>query len=342
MKILEFNDKRGSLKLHVENEDDLWLLHIIIKKGDRIVAKTTRDISMGKDSRRIPMTIELQVEYTEFQNFTTRLRIHGLILDAPERFGIKGAHHTVNLDIGDEVIIIKEQWNNYELEKIREQEEKKGKLLIALVDVDEYIIALLMKQGVKVLAEKSLQTPGKDNDVVNENIEEMANEIISFVKLTGVNVIIIAGPGPFKDMVNQKIKQIDNKLIVYVDSVSSASRAGLNELLRRDIIDQVYREFEIAQQLKILESIMENLAKNTGLVMYGIEDIKKANELGAVDKLLITEDYLTDTGREIIDELLRDIEKKKGKIMIVPKDSPIYYQVKNLTGIVSLLRFRIN
>lgn len=288
------------------------------------------------------MTIELQVEYTEFQNFTTRLRIHGLILDAPERFGIKGAHHTVNLDIGDEVIIIKEQWSNYELEKIREQEEKKGKLLIALVDVDEYIIALLMKQGVKILAEKSLQTPGKDNDVVNENIEEMANEIISFVKLTGVNVIIIAGPGPFKDMVNQKIKQIDNKLIVYVDSVSSASRAGLNELLRRDIIDQVYREFEIAQQLKILESIMENLAKNTGLVVYGIEDIKKANELGAVDKLLITEDYLTDTGREIIDELLRDIEKKKGKIMIVPKDSPIYYQVKNLTGIVSLLRFRIN
>ncbi len=281
-------------------------------------------------------------EYTEFQNFTTRLRIHGLILDAPERFGIKGAHHTVNLDIGDEVIIIKEQWSNYELEKIREQEEKKGKLLIALVDVDEYIIALLMKQGVKILAEKSLQTPGKDNDVVNENIEEMANEIISFVKLTGVNVIIIAGPGPFKDMVNQKIKQIDNKLIVYVDSVSSASRAGLNELLRRDIIDQVYREFEIAQQLKILESIMENLAKNTGLVVYGIEDIKKANELGAVDKLLITEDYLTDTGREIIDELLRDIEKKKGKIMIVPKDSPIYYQVKNLTGIVSLLRFRIN
>ncbi len=271
-----------------------------------------------------------------------RLRIHGLILDAPERFGIKGAHHTVNLDIGDEVIIIKEQWSNYELEKIREQEEKKGKLLIALVDVDEYIIALLMKQGVKILAEKSLQTPGKDNDVVNENIEEMANEIISFVKLTGVNVIIIAGPGPFKDMVNQKIKQIDNKLIVYVDSVSSASRAGLNELLRRDIIDQVYREFEIAQQLKILESIMENLAKNTGLVVYGIEDIKKANELGAVDKLLITEDYLTDTGREIIDELLRDIEKKKGKIMIVPKDSPIYYQVKNLTGIVSLLRFRIN
>ncbi len=240
------------------------------------------------------------------------------------------------------MIIIKEQWSNYELEKIREQEEKKGKLLIALVDVDEYIIALLMKQGVKILAEKSLQTPGKDNDVVNENIEEMANEIISFVKLTGVNVIIIAGPGPFKDMVNQKIKQIDNKLIVYVDSVSSASRAGLNELLRRDIIDQVYREFEIAQQLKILESIMENLAKNTGLVVYGIEDIKKANELGAVDKLLITEDYLTDTGREIIDELLRDIEKKKGKIMIVPKDSPIYYQVKNLTGIVSLLRFRIN
>lgn len=62
---------------------------------------------MGNDSRRVPMVVELEVEFSEFQPFTSRLRIHGIVRDAPERYGIKGSHHTINLDIGDEIVIIK-------------------------------------------------------------------------------------------------------------------------------------------------------------------------------------------------------------------------------------------
>ncbi|MEM4146615.1 MAG: mRNA surveillance protein Pelota, partial [Metallosphaera sp.] len=94
MKILEYNERNNSLKLHIENEDDLWLIHLIISKGDTVIARTTRDVSMGNDSRRVPMIVELQVEFSEFQPFTSRLRIHGIVRDAPEKYGIKGSHHT--------------------------------------------------------------------------------------------------------------------------------------------------------------------------------------------------------------------------------------------------------
>lgn len=89
MKILEYDEKSNALKLHVENEDDLWLIHLLLSKGDIVVARTTRDVSMGNDSRRVPMIVELEVEFSEFQPFTSRLRIHGLVRDAPERYGIK-------------------------------------------------------------------------------------------------------------------------------------------------------------------------------------------------------------------------------------------------------------
>jgi len=338
MKILEFDEKKGLMRLHVEDEDDLWVIHLILEKGDRVIAKTTRDVSLGKESRRIPMTVELQVDHTEFQEYTTRLRIHGIILDAPEKFGIKGAHHTINLDVGDDIIIIKDKWTEFALNKIKRQVEKVNKILIALVDFDEYLIAVPMEQGVRILAEKTLPSPNKeDENIIEENAEEVANEIKSFYQSLHVEVLILAGPGPFKELVAKKL----GNMKIYIDSISSANRSGLHEILRRDIIDQVYRDYEIAKQVKIVEKIMENLAKNTGLIAYGLDEVKRGDEYGAVDTLLITEDLLSQN-REQIDQILEDVEKKRGKVLIVPKDSPVYYQVKSLTGIVALLRFKIN
>ncbi|MFP3226523.1 MAG: mRNA surveillance protein pelota [Sulfolobaceae archaeon] len=338
MKILEFDEKKGLMRLHVEDEDDLWVIHLILEKGDRVIAKTTRDVSLGKESRRIPMTVELQVDHTEFQEYTTRLRIHGIILDAPEKFGIKGAHHTINLDVGDDIIIIKDKWTEFALNKIKRQVEKVNKILIALVDFDEYLIAVPMEQGVRILAEKTLPSPNKeDENIIEENAEEVANEIKSFYQSLHVEVLILAGPGPFKELVAKKL----GNMKIYIDSISSANRSGLHEILRRDIIDQVYRDYEIAKQVKVVEKIMENLAKNTGLIAYGLDEVKRGDEYGAVDTLLITEDLLSQN-REQIDQILEDVEKKRGKVLIVPKDSPVYYQVKSLTGIVALLRFKIN
>jgi len=341
MKILEFNDKKGIMKLHIENEDDLWVLHLILKKGDKVIAKTLRDVSLGKESRRIPMIVELQVEKTEFQPFTSRLRIHGVILDAPERFGIKGAHHTVNLDIGDEIVIEKDHWGKFELNKIKRQTEKYMKLLIVLVDFDEYLIALPMGQGIKILSEKSLRTPNKEEEgIIEENAKEVAKEVMGYVENLGIEIVLLAGPGPFKEIVSKYIKNVK----VYIDSVSSATRAGLNEILRRDIIDQINRDYEISQETKIMEKVMENIAKNSGLVAYGKEEVKKSAEYGAIDTLLVIEDLVSSENEEErleIDQIMEEVENKNGRVFIVPKDSPIYYEVKNLTGLVALLRFRI-
>ncbi|BFH72483.1 mRNA surveillance protein pelota [Sulfurisphaera javensis] len=342
MKILEFDDKKGIMKLHVENEDDLWVLHLILKKGDKVIAKTTRDVSMGKESRRVPMIIELEVEHTEFQSFTSRLRIHGKIMDAPERFGIKGAYHTINLDIGDEIVIEKTHWSKFELDKIKRQSEKRIKLLIVLVDFDEYLIALPMTQGIRILSEKSLRTPNKEEEsIIEDNAKEVANEILSYVNSLRIEIVLLAGPGPFKEIVSKYLKNIK----VYIDSVSSATRAGLNEILRRDIIDQINRDYELSEETKIMEKIMENLAKNTGLVAYGKDEVKKTAEYGAIDKLLVIEDLLSPENEEEriqIEEIMENVENKNGEVLIVPKDSPIYYEVKNLTGLIALLRFRIN
>jgi protein pelota len=341
MRILEFDEKKGIMKIKVENEDDLWLLNYILEKGDKVIARTTRDISMGNEARRVPLVVELIVERTEFQAFTTRLRIHGIISDAPEKFNIKGFHHTINLDVGEEIIIIKGKWSSHVLEKIKKQEERRSKILIVLVDFDEVLIAIPMLQGIKILVERNLRGLSKDQDhIIEENAKEIAKEVEEFAKRFSIDAVVIAGPGPFKEIVAEKLKNLK----IYLDSVSSATRAGLNEILKRDIITQVIRDYEIAEATKIFEKIMEILAKSGGNVAYGLEEVRIAAEYGAVEKLLIIEDLMASNDvnlKETVISTLEIVENKNGKILIIPKDSPIYHQVKNLSGIVALLRFPI-
>lgn len=337
MKVLEFNDKKGIMKLHIEDEDDLWTIHMILNKGDRVIARTSRDVGLGNEARRISMVMELQVEHTEFQAFTTRLRIHGIVLDAPERYGIKGSHHTINLDIGDEIVIIKEKWSKYTIERIYKQAEKRNKVLVALVDFDEYLIAIPMMQGIKILQEKSLETPNKEEEsIIEDNAKEVAKEIEGYVKQYEPDAIILAGPGPFKEIVKEKL---NSKIKIYMDSVSSATRAGLHEILRRDIIDQVMRDYEISKIVKDVERALYLLSKVPELVAYGVQEVKNASVLGGVDTLIVLEDLVTEN--EEIQNLMEDVEKKGGKVEIVPRDSPVYFQVKNLSGVIALLRFRI-
>ncbi|MEM0293320.1 MAG: mRNA surveillance protein pelota [Saccharolobus sp.] len=341
MRILEFDEKRQLMRIHVETEDDLWVLHLILEKGDTVIAKTTRDVGLGKESRRISMIITLKIDHTEFQEFTNRLRIHGIIEDAPERYGIKGAHHTINLDIGDEIVIIKQHWSKYAIDRLYKQANRRGNILIALVDFDEYLIAIPYQQGIKILSEKSLRSITEDEGIIEQNAEEVAKEIDTYAQQYSPYAILIAGPGFFKEIVSKKIS---TKIRVYIDSVSSASRSGLNEILRRDIIDKIISDYEISKGVRYMERAMELLAKQHNLVTYGVEQVKIASQLGSVETVLVAEDLLIGNEEERlkIEQILEEIENKKGEVIIVPKESPIYYQLKSLTGILAILRFAIN
>ncbi|BBG24628.1 mRNA surveillance protein pelota [Sulfuracidifex tepidarius] len=338
MRILEFDEKQDSLTVHIDTEDDLWLLYLVLRKDDEVIAKTLRDVSVGDNSRRVPMIITLRVERTEFQEFTNRLRIHGIVLDAPERYSVKGSHHTINLGIGDDLTIVR-KWEKYELDKIYNQAERKSKILIAVVDIDEYLIAVPMVQGIKILADRSLPEP---EESLTENAQEIAKEIESYSSSLSPDAILIAGPGFFKLEVS---KLLEKKYKIYVDDVNSPGRTGLNELLRRDMIDQLIRDYEIAEGRKQMDRINELIAKGSRLATYGKEEVKKAVEMGAVETLVILSELImkeTEEGKQEYQMILEDAAKKGGRVILVPKDSPAYYELRNLGGIACLLRFGID
>ncbi len=350
MKILEYNEKTGMLKLQVETEDDLWYLYLALKPGDIVVAKTTREIKApegGGGSRRIPMVLAVRLKAAEFQPFTTRLRLRGIVVEGPERFGVKGSHHTLNIGTGDVLTVVKEEgWPQPLLKKLRERSAKGVRVLLVALDYDEYAAALASPQGLKHVARGNLNLPGKDDpgreQVLRTRLAEVARVVESEARRSGVGTVIVAGPGKLKDRLAEILR--DRGLKVYVENASMGGEAGIREAVRRGRIGEILRGQAIVEAERVIEEFMRRLAKDPGMIAYGVDQVRQAAELGAVEELLVLDDLVKtydEDLRRTVEEIMVKVDRARGGVHLVPSSTPAGQRLKHLGGILALLRYRV-
>ena len=171
---------------------------------------------------------------------------------------------------------------------------------------------------------------------------EFYKKIVSEINKLSENVvsIVLAGPGFTKEHV-QKIIQVDypdvyEKLII--DTTTSATKAGINEILRKGTLDKVIKDSEIVKESQIIQEFFSHLQKDDGLSAYGLEQIKDADNAGAVKVLLVSEEKIR---VKEIDELAKKVEDKKGQLEIISKTHELGEQFHRMGGLGAILRFRI-
>src|SRR5207249_628122 len=122
MRVLHRDPKTGEIKVRVENPDDLWHLHNLLQPSDLVRASTYRREDVKTDKLRpergekVRVTLTIRVEDVEFQAFSDRLRISGVIVEGPQDLG---RHHTLNVGVEDVLSILK-TWRTHELRRIDE------------------------------------------------------------------------------------------------------------------------------------------------------------------------------------------------------------------------------
>ncbi len=349
VRILEKNLKKGYIKLIPEDTDDLWLLYNIIRKGDVVIAKTTRDVKTDSGSRRIPMTLSIKVTYLEFQPFTNRLRIRGIVVEGPEQFGVKGHYHTINLEPGNPIVVIKNQWPMFLIKKLEKASLRRGNILLVALDYDEYAVGILGNQGLNILFEKSSRLSGKDSPnqdlMMDRYIDEIVNTVLEYIDRYKVNAVIIAGPGFTKYDIKKRLEEkTSGNIKIYIDTTSVGGSSGLHELSRRDKIKEVMRELEVIRAQKIIEEFMKRLVQSPELVAYGLDEVEIAVKNNAVDKIVVAESIIRSGDENLmekIDRILTEADKKRAEIVIAPYHSETEEQVLGLGGIIALLRFPI-
>ncbi|MEM0026189.1 MAG: mRNA surveillance protein Pelota [Zestosphaera sp.] len=345
MKIIDKDLRKGWVKVRIEDVDDLWILKNIIKAGDVVVSKTLRDVKVdGEGKRRLPMTLAIKVEKLYFQPFASRLRIHGIIVEGPEEYGLRGSHHTLNVDVGSEITLFKESISQALLRRLESlSNRRRFRALLVAADFDEVSLAILYDQGIRFLNDLTLPGIRSDDESSIESVATLiAEEVVRYLESEKIDFLIVGSPTVLREALTKELKtRIKGKLKIFTDSVSIGGRAGIQELLKRDSVKGLLQEFVIVEGEEILEKFLKLLTSDPERIAYGLRDVEFAALSNAVDILLVSEDLLTSDEYERIEKIFNVVEEKGGSVRIIPAESPLALKLKGFGGVIALLRFAL-
>ncbi|MDH5439737.1 MAG: mRNA surveillance protein pelota [Candidatus Bathyarchaeota archaeon] len=357
MKILRKDVKHGRITVVPEMLDDLWVLYNIIIQGDTVYAKTTREIKLGEryarpeKGKRISVLLGVKVTSVSWDRNLNRLRVHGIVCDAPDEIGAKGSRHTLNVTLNRQLTIVKDRWIKHQLDRL-DKSTKTGvsPIIVLSIDDETYCVAVVRQFNIDTKAEEAARIPGKrDVEARTKAFREFFKSALDAIleASTIAYPIVILGVGftktSFVKYLKERSPDISNR-IIDVKSVNSSGSAGISEALRSGVLSKSLRDLRISEETKAVEEVLLRLGRETGEVAYGISEVKEATTFGAVETLLITDATLRespDEDRVGIENLLRTTEERGGRVIVVSTEHEAGMKLGSLGGIAALLRFRI-
>ena len=360
MKITKRVLKEGKIVLKVETLDDLWHLYNTVGSSDIVISKTSRRVRVGdEDSRksesvRKAMVLKLRVEDVSFHNFSNRVRLKGVILEGPRDLVDIGSYHTINVETGDTLTIIKEHWPKFVLDRLKEAEKSQLRPMCLIVTIEDGTAELFLAgdAGIQeaVRVRMSISRKRGDQKSYDATMRDFYADTLlalrSQLEQHEFGLIVIAGPGFVKDhfrdfLIGAKIKDLPP---VVVESTNSIGVPGAKEILYRGVISKAVTELKVETETRLVEALIEHISKDDGLGAYGNDEVASAVQYGAVEELLITDKKLREGAekeRLWMDSLIRNTEKTRGSFHIVSTEHPAGDQLQRLGGIGAILRFRI-
>ncbi|MCJ7450775.1 MAG: mRNA surveillance protein pelota [Candidatus Nanohaloarchaeota archaeon QJJ-9] len=338
MQIIDQDTKEGYMKLKVEKDEDLWHLKYVIEEGDLIKTLSPRTIIEGREKKKC--MIKLEVEKTDFQG--SRLRTTGEIIEAPE--DVEHGYHTFNLEPGKEFEVWKEEWKEFQIERVKKAARIENyQLLVCLVDKGEADFAVITETGIKDLADVDVNIPGKMYKTEGEEKEVFYGELMSVLSRNGEKVdrIILAGPGFEKENVYSRFKEeypgLKDKVMLQDTSVTGYT--GIQEVIKRGAVDKVIDESRVSEEVQLMEEFLKHLNKEDGKGIYKPKEVARAAEIGAVEKLLINDDLITE---ERYEKVMEAVENQGGEINIIHTDHEAGRKLKSLSGVAAVLRYEMD
>ncbi|MFO7677960.1 MAG: mRNA surveillance protein pelota [Thermoplasmatota archaeon] len=347
MKIIFKDLHHGQIKLVAENLDDIWHLYNIIEEGDIIKAVMFRteehndDRIRSKKAEKKPMKIALRVEKVNFHEFSDRLRVQGIIEEAPQDVG---SYHTYNIEAEsmNSFTILKDEWKSYQLDRLEEAVKQRTQSLLVFVSLDEdtATIAVLRQSGIQHVADITSKRSGKMYES-KETTHEYFGDIISILKSTCSNdyPLIVIGPGFTREHFVSYGKTKEPSLFsnCQTHATAHAEMTGIHEALKIGIVEQITKNNRVSYETQNIEKLFEEIKKD-GLATYGKDEVFDALEKGAVQRLLISDIMVRSKQGEKYLELAR---KTHSDFIIINSMHDAGRKFEGLGGLGALLRFKV-
>ena len=347
MRIIHKDMKHGKIKLVPETLDDLWHLQHLIEEGDLITALTWRREKAEADKLRPerlekkPVMLSIKVESVEFHKFANMLRVLGKIEAGPD----VGKHHSLGVEPGF-VLTLTKSWQLEHLERLHEavKASRRPRVLLVALDDESAELGLVRQYGLEHVGTIHYPRAGKryasKEPGVQKFFHELAAAMGNVMEREGARAAIVAGPGFTKEEFHKFLREGYPELASKVrrDDVSTGGSAGLYEIVRRGLVEQVSHEDRLSLETSLMEQLMAKIAKEE-LATYGKEDVARAASIGAVEKLLIVDELLR-RERAKLDDLLKQVRKTRGEVIVISTEHDAGRQLLSIGGVAALLRFK--
>ncbi|MCL4447136.1 MAG: peptide chain release factor aRF-1 [Thermoplasmatales archaeon] len=193
--------------------------------------------------------------------------------------------------------------SKFYLDPILPMLEKKEVYGLIVIDRAEATVGLLRGSRIEEIENKDSQVPSKHHQGGQSSrryerlIELAAHEFFTkigelastaFLREQELKGVLIGGPGSTKDFFYKHgylQYQIQEKVIDLYD-VGYTNEYGLKELV--DKASQTLSNLEVAKEKKIIERLLVEIKKGTGLAAYGDKEVTSVLNQGRVDTLIIS------------------------------------------------------
>jgi protein pelota len=333
----ELKDRFGEIRLFPESIDDLWHLRHLIIPGDLVFATTFRSVDTSTDkirpekAEKRPVRLGIRIEKVEFSEHGIRLRLTGVIEHGVDT----GAYHTINVETGFEISVIK-QWRPVDLERIDRAVKASvyGVIHILTIEEGEAELFRLRQYGPEsVMTITSGSGKGSDTDTR----AGFFGQVLSIIAdISGP--LIIAGPGFIKDDFvrfarNQSSGSADRAIVVETRRIG---RGAVQEVIGKGALDKLIDDLQLSREVRMMDEVLLRISQD-GAVAYGRQEVREAIELGAAEQVLIADTLLHD--EEII-LFIEKAEAMRATILVLSSGFEPGERLVALGGIAALLRYR--
>jgi len=341
MKIVHRDLSKDEVVVIVENDDDLWALNNIVRPGDVVHASTYRKEERASDklrpekSERKRVYIGLEVEKVEFHQFSGDLRMHGVIVEAAWDVG---SYHTLAVSTGTKLKLVR-RFTGLDMKILEESvaDAKRPDVMFISMDDEMATIAFMSKRGIQQVCD--IPGPGSGKMFKVKKDDDYFAEVASALKNVETEFIVLVGPGFTKEsfMKFVKEKQLLSGRKLHAEAAGAAGMSGINEVLKKGALSRFLKDSRTGEEVQAVERVLAAISGG-GNAAYGIDEVRKALEMGAVEELLIM-DHMVHEGTG--DVLFRLARGTNSRTLVVSSGHDGGRKLDGLGGVAALLRYSI-
>lgn len=329
----------GEITLFPESSDDLWHLQHLILPGSLVFATTLRSVEGASDKIRPekqekrPVRLGIRAEQIEFHEYAVRLRVFGLIESGVEA----GSHHTLNLEPGYDVSVIR-TWHQADLDRIDRAVKTGAAQAVHILSIEEGDAELYRMHSYGPYLSFSI-TSGSGKGMECNSRQDMYDAICEILKSVN-GPLIIAGPGFVKEDFARRLRFLlpERSSSLFIIETRRSGRGAVQEVIGQGALEKLTGDLQLAREVRYVDELMARIARGEPSA-YGEKECAEAVKYGATETLLVADIMLRNTS---VVAIIEEAEQMRAGVIILSTRFEPGERIEKLGGIAAILRYSVS